>query len=113
MIAPGSGMAIEPRDIEPRRVGGERRRERRRFERRREDREQYLRVALATVLAICGGLVVVYIFFWAFGAFSLGEAAAATVVVLLLGLLWLVGVYYRYRTGAVFITRRDRERRGF
>jgi hypothetical protein len=113
MIAAGSGMAIEPRDIEPRRIGGERRRERRRFERRREDRDQYLRVAIATALAICGGLGVVYIFFWAFGAFSLGEAAAATVVVLLLGVLWLAGVYYRYRTGAVFITRRDRERRGF
>ena len=106
-------MAIEPRDIEPRRIGGERRRERRRVERRSEDREQYLRVAVATALAICGGLAVVYVFFWAFGAFSLGEAAAATVVVIVLGLLWFGGVYYRYRTGAIFITRRDRERRGF
>ena len=92
---------------------GEPRRERRRYERRSEDREQYLRVAIAATLAICGGLVVVYIFFWAFGAFSLGTAAAATVVVIVLGLLWLGGVYYRYRTGAIFITRRDRERRGF
>ena len=113
MIAAGSRMAIEPRDIERRRVGGERRRDRRRYERRSEDREQYLRVAIATALAICGGLVVVYIFFWAFGAFSLGEAVAATVVALLLGVLWLAGAYYRYRTGAIFITRRDRERRGF
>jgi NADH:ubiquinone oxidoreductase subunit 3 (subunit A) len=87
--------------------------ERRHMERRSEDREQYLRVAIAAALAICGGLVVVYLFFWAFGAFSLGQAAAATVVVIVLGLMWLVGVYYRYRTGAKFITRRDRERRGF
>jgi cbb3-type cytochrome oxidase subunit 3 len=87
--------------------------ERRHMERRAEDREQYLRVAIAAALAICGGLVVVYLFFWAFGAFSLSQAAAATLVVLVLGLLWLVGVYYRYRTGAKFITRRDRERRGF
>jgi hypothetical protein len=91
----------------------ERRRERRQYERRAEDRERYLRLGVAAALAICGGLVVVYIFFWAFGAFSLGEAAAATVVVILLGVVWLAGVYYRYRTGAIFITRRDRERRGF
>jgi hypothetical protein len=105
-------MAVEPRDIEPRRMG-ERRRERRHFERRAEDRERYLRLGVAAALAICGGLVVVYVFFWAFGAFSLGEAAAATVVVIVLGVVWLGGVYYRYRTGAGFITRRDRERRGF
>ncbi|MFL5884076.1 MAG: hypothetical protein ACJ77M_03315 [Thermoleophilaceae bacterium] len=105
-------MAVEPRDIEPRRTG-ERRSERRRYERRSEDRDRYMRVATAAALAICGGLVVVYIFFWAFGAFSLGDAAAATVVVVVLGLLWLAGFYYRVRTGAFFITRRDRERRGF
>src|SRR3954451_5190648 len=106
-------MAAEPRDIDPRYMPGEPRRERRRSERRSEDREQYLRVAIAATLAICGGLVVVYLFFWAFGAFSLGQAAAATVVVIVLGLLWLGGSYYRYRTGSIFITRRDRERRGF
>ena len=106
-------MAVEPRDIEPRRMPGEPRMERRRIERRSEDRERLLRVGAAAALAICGGLVVVYIFFWAFGAFSLGEAAAATAVVIALGLLWLGGVYYRFRTGAKFITRRDRERRGF
>jgi hypothetical protein len=106
-------MAVEPRDIDPRPGAGEPRLERRRYERRSEDRERYLRLAIAATLAICGGLVVVYMFFWAFGAFSIGEAAAATLVVILLGLLWLGGVYYRYRTGAIFITRRDRERRGF
>jgi hypothetical protein len=105
-------MAAEPRDIEPRR--GERRRDRRGYgPRRYEDRERYLRLAVAAALAICGGLVVVYVFFWAFGAFSLGEAAAATTVVIILGLLWLGGVWYRIRSGAFFITRRDRERRGF
>src|SRR3954468_1887433 len=102
MIATGSAMAIEPRDIERRRVGGERRRDRRRYERRSEDREQYLRVAIATALAICGGLVVVYIFFWAFGAFSLGEAVAATVVALLLGVLWLPGAYPLHPPGGAF-----------
>jgi cbb3-type cytochrome oxidase subunit 3 len=106
-------MAAEPRDIEPRQMPGEPRRERRRIERRSEDRERYLRIAIAATLAFCGGLVVVYLFFWAIGAFSFGQTAAATGVVVLLGLLWLGGVYYRYRTGAKFITRRDRERRGF
>jgi ABC-type transport system involved in cytochrome bd biosynthesis fused ATPase/permease subunit len=106
-------MAVEPRDIEPQHMAGEPRRDRRRMERRSEDRDQRLRTAAAAALAICGGLVVVYIFFWAFGAFSLGDAAAATAVVVILGLLWLGGVYYRVRTGAKFITRRDRERRGF
>ena len=52
-------------------------------------------------------------FFWAFGAFSLGEAVAATLVAVFLAVLWAGGAYYRYRTGAIFITRRDRERRGF
>ena len=106
-------MASEPRDIEAQRMPGDPRLERRRVERRAEDRERYLRAGTATALAICGGLVVVYLFFWAIGAFSFGQAAAATLVVILLGLLWLGGVYYRYRTGAKFITRRDRERRGF
>src|SRR5256885_17011074 len=106
-------MAIEPRDIQPQHLEGEPRRDRRRFERRSEDREQRLRTAAAAAMAICGGLVVVYIFFWAFGAFSLGTALAATIVVLILGVLWLGGVYYRVRSGAFFITRRDRERRGF
>ena len=46
-----------------------------------------MRVATAAALAICGGLVVVYIFFWAFGAFSLGDALAATIVVLIRPLL--------------------------
>src|SRR5256885_2120554 len=106
-------MAIEPRDIQPQHLEGEPRRDRRRFERRSEDREQRLRTAAAAAMAICGGLVVVYIFFWAFGAFSLGTALAATIVVIVLGVIWLAGVYYRFRTGGRLVTRQERERRGF
>jgi cbb3-type cytochrome oxidase subunit 3 len=106
-------MAVEPRDIQPQHLEGDPQRDRRRFERRSEDRERRLRTAAAAAMAICGGLVVVYIFFWAFGAFSLGQAVAATVVVIVLSLIWLGGVYYRLRTGAKFVTRRERERRGF
>jgi len=106
-------MAVEPRDLGPQHLEGEPERDRRRFERRSEDRERRLRTAAAAAMAICGGLVVVYIFFWAFGAFSLGQAVAATIVVIVLGLVWLGGVYYRMRTGARYVTRRERERRGF
>jgi hypothetical protein len=106
-------MAAEPRDVEPQYMPGEPRRERRRGERRLEDREPFVRLGLAAAVAFSGGLVVVYLFFWAVGAFSFGQAAAATGIVVALAVLWLGGVLYRYRTGAIFITRRHRERRGF
>jgi hypothetical protein len=86
---------------------------RRSFVRREEDRRARFRHAAATTLAICGGLAVLYLFFAAVGTVDLGDAIVATVIAVGLALVWLAGAYQRYRSGAIFITRRDRERRGF
>jgi hypothetical protein len=87
--------------------------ERRRFDRRREDNGVLLRNVVSAVCAICGGLAVVFLFFAALGAVDIGDAIVATVVAVVLGLVWLAGFYQRQRTQAELITRRDRERRGF
>ena len=83
------------------------------FGRRQEDRVRRLRVVTATVLAFCGGLAVLYFVFAAVGAVDLGDAAAFTIAAIVLALLWLAGAWQRVRTGASFVTRPDRERRGF
>jgi hypothetical protein len=83
------------------------------FGRREEDRRARFRDVAATALAICGGLAILYLFFAAVGTVDLGDAIVATVIAIALALVWLAGAYQRYRSGAIFITRRDRERRGF
>jgi hypothetical protein len=81
--------------------------------RRDEDRAQRFRNLAATLLAFCGGLAVLYLFFAAIGTVKLKDAAVATAIAIALALIWLLGAYQRRRSGAIFITRRDRERRGF
>ena len=83
------------------------------FGRREEDRRARFRDITATAIAICGGLAVLYLFFAAVGTVDLGDAVVATLIAIGLAFVWLVGAYQRYRSGAIFITRRDRERRGF
>ncbi len=91
--------------------------DRRQSERRAEDRSRYLRTAAAAAVAICGGLSIVYLFFAAFGAIDLEEALAATVVALVMGLVWIGGYLVRHRQAAGTAgepgDRVDRERRGF
>jgi hypothetical protein len=67
----------------------------------------------AFAVAMCGGLVVLYVFFVAIGAIDLGNAAAATGTAIVLAVVWLVAYRYRMRTNAVVAQRPDRERRGF
>jgi hypothetical protein len=98
--------------------GPERRAEERAgYLRRTEDREilarERVRAAVAALMAVCGGLAVVFLFFAAMGAVDLGDAVAATIIALVLALIWLSGFLYRQRTGAVRLQRPDRERRGF
>ena len=81
--------------------------------RRSEDRRRRLREAIATVLALCGGLSVIYFVFAALGAVDLADAAVGSIVALVLGAAWLAGVWQRSRTGGAIATRPDRERRGF
>jgi dsRNA-specific ribonuclease len=92
--------------------------ERRSYERRAEDRAEFMRVAAAAAMAICGGLAVLFLFFWALGAINVKDAVAATVVAAILAAVWLAGLLYRRRhieqdLVAQRVSKQDRERRGF
>ena len=87
--------------------------ERREYTRREEDHGNLLRAVVSLLLALCGGLAAVFLFFAAMGAVDLGDAVAATVIAVVLGLVWFGGFYYRHRTNAGAVQWRDRERRGF
>lgn len=83
--------------------------------RRAADRTQFIRMAANAALAICGGLAVVFLFFWALGAIDAGDAVAATVIAILFALAWLGGFIYRQRHEAETrpVNRAQRERRGY
>ncbi|HEX6460969.1 MAG TPA: hypothetical protein VF032_18780 [Thermoleophilaceae bacterium] len=88
----------------------------RRFEDRINDgltQRARLRAALAVLMATCGGLAVLYLFFALIGTLSFRHAATATVIALALAAVWTVGAWHRARTGATRVQRLDRERRGF
>ena len=72
-----------------------------------------MRSSIATLLALCGGLAVLYFFVAAVGAIDLENAIAATIGALLLAAVWFGGFVYRLRTNAGRAQRPDRERRGF
>jgi hypothetical protein len=86
---------------------------RREAQRRFEDRYQRFRDIAATLIAFCGGLVVMFLFFAAIGAVNLGDAIGFTIAAIALTAVWLLGAWQRARSGASFVTRPDRERRGF
>lgn len=104
-----------PMEVSPSQQDDQPRAERRsaRLGRRQEDRQRLVREAIATVLALCGALSVIYFAVAALGAVGLKEAAAASIIALVLAALWVLGVWQRARTGGAFVTRTDRERRGF
>lgn len=88
----------------------------RRFEDRINDgltERARLRAAIAVLMATCGGLAVLYLFFALIGTLSFTRAATATVIALALAAVWMVGAWHRARTGATRVQRQDRERRGF
>jgi ABC-type transport system involved in cytochrome bd biosynthesis fused ATPase/permease subunit len=87
--------------------------DRREYGRRAEDRAQRVRDIAATLLAFCGGLAILYLFFAAIGAVDLGDSLVFTIAAAVLALLWLLGAWQRSRSGGAIITRPDRERRGF
>ena len=103
-------MTVEPPVIEERR----RIPDRRQGERRAEDRSRYLRTAVAAAIAICGGLVVVYLFFGVVGSMKFADAAVASVTAIVLSVVWLAGYWFRHRTaGPRGPDPAARERRGF
>lgn len=112
---PGPPQAAPP---PPPPVADRRAPERRAYHRRAEDRAQFARVAAAAAMAICGGLAVLFVFFWALGAINVKNAVGATVVAVVLAVVWLAGLLYRRKQiqgdlVAQRVSKQDRERRGF
>jgi ABC-type transport system involved in cytochrome bd biosynthesis fused ATPase/permease subunit len=83
------------------------------YGRRVEDRAKRFREIAATLLAFCGGLAILYVFFAAIGAVDLGDSLVFTIVAAAFAILWLLGAWQRSRTGGAILSRPDRERRGF
>ena len=83
--------------------------------RRYEDRNNRFREIAATLLALCGGLAILFLFFALIGAVDIGEATGLAIAAVVFALIWLLGIWYRRRQGVdtTRITRSDRERRGF
>jgi hypothetical protein len=67
---------------------------------------------LAAVWALIGAIVVLYLFFVAFGGVNPDKAPAASITVAVLAVLWFAHAYRRLWAGG-FSHRSDRERRGF
>src|SRR5215217_7554104 len=74
--------------------------DRRAYIRREEDHGNLVRSVVSLLLAICGGLAAIFLFFAAMGAIDLGDAVAATVIAVVLGIVWFAGFFYRHRTQA-------------
>lgn len=72
-----------------------------------------VRATIAVMMAVCGGLAALYLFFGLVGTVDFGRAARASVIALALAAVWVAGALHRARTGATRVQRHDRERRGF
>ena len=81
--------------------------------RREADRAQRMREMAAFTISMCGGLAVLFLFFVAIGTVDVGNAIAATVVAIVLALIWLAAFWRRMKSDAAVVQRPDRERRGF
>lgn len=81
--------------------------------RREADRTERMRQMAAFAISMCGGLAALFLFFVVIGTVDVGAAAVATVVAVVLALVWLFFFWQRMRTDALRVQRPDRERRGF
>jgi hypothetical protein len=81
--------------------------------RRAEDRVQMMRTAIVAATSICGGLAILFVFFWALGAVPVEDALVTTIAAVVLALVWLAGFWYRHRVESRNGRLRERERRGF
>jgi len=67
----------------------------------------------AAAWAVCGAVVVLFIFFAALGGIDPGEAQVATIVIGVLALLWIAHAWRRLFGDREGTSQTDRERRGF
>jgi len=82
--------------------------------RRDEDRRRArATTAYAAAWAVGGALVVLYLFLMVVDAVNPNRAPAATIVVLVLAVLWLAHSWRRLISPQGHVSRPDRERRGF
>jgi hypothetical protein len=115
-----AGVAgVEDEERDGRRRGERRHTDRRRGERRTggrraEDRRRArMRTAYAAAWALVGAAVVLYLFFAVVGTIDPSKARAASIVVLVLAIAWLVHAWRRLYLPGGYVSRPDRERRGF
>jgi Na+-driven multidrug efflux pump len=106
---PGHGEAVPP----PPPVADRRAPERRSYRRRADDRVQVTRTAIVAATSICGGLAILFVFFWLLGAIDVQDAAAAAVAAIVLAAVWMAGFVYRHRVESHQARVHERERRGF
>ena len=81
--------------------------------RRAEDHARLVRTAIVAATSICGGLVIVFLFFWALGAINVKDAGVLAVTAVVLAAVWMAGFAYRHRVESQQSVRHERERRGF
>jgi uncharacterized membrane protein YdbT with pleckstrin-like domain len=82
--------------------------------RRAEDLRQVRRhMVYAAAWAIVGSIVVLYLFFVIVDAVNPDKAPAASIVVLVLAVAWLIHAWQRLLAPRGYVSRPDRERRGF
>jgi hypothetical protein len=67
----------------------------------------------ATLLTFCLGLAILYLGFALIGNADLGDSIGFTIGAIVLAGLWVLGAWQRSRKGAYWVTRNERERRGF
>jgi hypothetical protein len=68
----------------------------------------------AMLWALCGAVVIVFVFFAALGGVEPAEAQAMSIAVAVLAVLWLLHAWRRWSTDPDDLASRpDRERRGF
>ena len=109
-------MGFEPPVLDQQHGMPQQDRERREYIRRGEDQRNYVPTVISALLAICGALAALFLFFALMGAIDIGDAIVATVIAVIMGIVWFAGFWYRHRTAADAagrMQRSDRERRGF
>jgi hypothetical protein len=76
-------------------------------------RHHRLRMALSIAAGIAGAIAMMGIVFLAIGTISPGQAAIAYVAIVILLVVWISGIWWRWDSPDVRSPEHERERRGF